>query len=800
MRRILMIEDSEEDAALTIRALRRGGFDLNYHRVQTGAAMTAALDEGGWDLVIADYSMPQFSGLEALKLTRERGLDLPFILVSGTVGEDVVVEAMKAGANDYVLKNDLTRLPLAAEREIRDAQVRHERKEAMASYRNLFDRVPVGIYSVTREGKILDANLAFVAMHGFATLAEMRQANILDFWVDKGALARMRAMLESDRVVQNFETQLRRPDGSTFWCSLSGGMAFDAAGQESQHEGVAVDITERRAVIEEMQRARDLAIEAATVRSEFLARISHEIRTPLNAIIGTAELLSLSQMTAEQRRRIQTIESSGKLLLTIVDDILDFSKLSAGKVVLEKIEFDPVQLVEELVDSFEPSARSKRIELAVQLDFNLPTGVIGDPNRLRQILNNLISNAVKFTPAGDVLVRAAMVLETSTDLMLRFEVIDSGIGIPPEARSRLFQPFIQADGSTSRRYGGTGLGLVIAAQLTAQMGGEIEFESLGETGTAFHFTARFGKDGHNDRPWMHSAALPGFDTQFLIASGSAMISRVASQYLSSWSIVNQTFVGPAEAIEHIRAAGIDNGKMPILILDDNLSPVTNALDTAASIKHDPQLSETRIIMLTSGGGVFENNPDIDQWLIKPLQPWRLFACLRRMLGKRDLESETPLPPRYAGRNRNHDPDMQRPRPAVDDRCDASKRVRVLVVEDDVTNRMLIEEQLLFLGHGVELAQNALEGLDALSRAHYDVVLMDCGMPEMDGYEATAELRRREGAASHTTVVALTAHAAKGDRERCLKAGMDDYLSKPVTLESLTKTIDHWTRREPSPAP
>ncbi|HXN86609.1 MAG TPA: response regulator [Candidatus Binataceae bacterium] len=779
--RVLLIEDSEHDADLIVGALQRGGFALDYRRVLSREAIAAAFDEGGWDLAVADYSMPHFSGLEALKLARELGLDLPFILVSRTAGEEVAVQAIKAGADYYVLKNDLTGLPLAAEREIRDAELRHQHQETVVPQSNLCDRLPVGIYSITREGKILEANPAFVAMHGFATLDALQEINLFDFWVDKVALARMRAMLESDRVIQNFEVRFRRPDGSTFWCSLSGGMAFDEAGNESRHEGVAVDTTERRVVIEELQRGRDLALEAASVRSDFLARMSHEIRTPLNAIIGTAELLALSEVTGEQRRRTEVIQSSGKLLLTIVDDILDFSKLSAGKVVLEKIAFDPVELVEELVDSFEPLARPKHIELAAQLDFNLPTGVIGDPNRLRQILNNLISNAVKFTPVGDVLVRAAMVLETSADVMLRFEVIDSGIGIAPEARTHLFQPFIQADGSTSRRYGGTGLGLVIAAQLTAQMGGEIGYESAGEKGTAFHFTARFGKDGHNERPWMRDAALPAFEGQFLIASGSAMIARVASEYLSSWGILNQTYQGPTEVLEQLRSTPMDDGKMPILILDDNLSPVTNSLDIAMTIKRDPLLSETRIVMLSSGADLDQANPDIDQWLTKPLQPWRLFACLRRMLGERDLEAETAPP-------------------VTDAAPSASDDVRVLVVEDDETNRMLIEEQLLFLRHRVELCANAHEGLDALSRAHYDLVLMDCGMPEMDGYEATAELRRREGVANHTTVVALTAHAAQGDRERCLKAGMDDYLSKPVTLESLTRVIDHWTLRQPTAAP
>ena len=371
-RRILMVEDSADDAELAARALRRSGCELTFERVETPEAMRAALLREKWDLVIADYSMPHFNGIAALKLLQEQGLDLPFILVSGTVGEEVAVEAMKCGAGDYVLKNNLVRLPLAVERELRDFEMRGARKRAEEEANRARDRV------------------------------------------------------------------------------------------------------------------RDLALETARLRSDFLASMSHEIRTPLAGIIGTGELLSLSDLTPEQRRQTEIIRSSGELLLTIVNDILDFSKLSAGKVVLEELDFDLVELTENLVDSFAAVAHAKGIEIALHVDVNMPTGLRGDPARLRQILNNLVSNAIKFTQQGEVIIRANKVEDTDNEVLVRFEITDTGIGICSEAQRRLFQPFVQAEGSTSRRFGGTGLGLVIAAKLTNQMGGEIGFESAPGKGSTFH--------------------------------------------------------------------------------------------------------------------------------------------------------------------------------------------------------------------------------------------------------------------------------------------------------------------------
>jgi PAS domain S-box-containing protein len=398
-RRVLLVEDSADDAELVVRALRRDGCELRYERVDTPEAMRAALVNGSWDLVIADYAMPRFNGLAALKMLRETGLDLPFILVSGTVGEEVAVEAMKCGADDYVLKSNLARLPMAVERELRDSEVRVERNRAEARYRSLVERLPVGLFRISPAGDILEFNPALIDMLGFQDGDSLKKADVAELWLRPLERARFEAVIEREGVVKNFEMEMRRRDGSIIWCEQSARAVYDAAGKVGHWEGVLVDVTSRKLAEEGANRARDrvrdLALETARLRSDFLASMSHEIRTPLTGIIGTGELLSHSDLTSEQRRLTEIIRSSGELLLTVVNDILDCSKLAAGKFVLEKLDFDLVELTEALVDSFAATARAKGIELALHADIHMPTGLRGDQSRLRQILNNLVANTIR---------------------------------------------------------------------------------------------------------------------------------------------------------------------------------------------------------------------------------------------------------------------------------------------------------------------------------------------------------------------------------------------------------------------
>ncbi|MGD0116516.1 MAG: response regulator [Candidatus Binatus sp.] len=788
-RRMLFVEDSADDAEMTARAIRAGGCELSYERVDTAEGMQEALRAGGWDLVIADYSMPCFHGLTALKMLRESGLDVPFILVSGAVGEDLAVEAMRCGADDYVLKSNMKRLPVAVERELREYEDRGARKRAEGRYSSLVERLPVGLFRSSLAGDILEANPAMVEMLGFSDVETLKVARSRELWARPEDRAKLFETLERDGLAQNFSIEVRRPDGSVIWCEQSVRAVYDDAGNVVQYEGVLVDITTRKRAEEEANRARDrvadLALETARIRSEFLANMSHEIRTPLVGIVGTGELLSRSDLTPAQRRQADIIRSSGDLLLTIVNDILDFSKLAAGRVVLEKLDFDLVALTENLIDSFAVAARAKGIELALFVDPNLPAGLRGDESRLRQVLNNLVSNAIKFTERGEVMVRAIKVADASDDLV-RFEVTDTGIGIALEAQGRLFQPFVQAEGSTSRRYGGTGLGLVIAAKLVDQMGGEIGFESEPGRGSNFHFTARFERGAEIIHPWMNERAIACFrGMRAIIVNNSPAARQVIAEYLTSWGVEYVMAGSEADTLDMLKQKPSDAGKQIVALIDEESSEM-GAISFARTIKNSCDPKNHKVVVFSVESVVKNAAEVVDAWITKPVRPSHLFSRLLELCG----ESESVAAARNIAA-----PD----RAGIVEQPSWRRPVRVLLVDDNVVNRTIGAQQLAALGYTAKIADGARRGLEIVFGGGCDIVLMDCEMPEMDGYQAVAEIRRHEGEGRHTVVIALTAHAAEGDRTRCMGAGMDDYLRKPVKLQTLAQMLDSWVRGRPSQA-
>ncbi len=623
-------------------------------------------------------------------------------------------------------------------------------------------------------------------MLGFSDGDSLKRANIANLWLRAEERERLAAMLQRDGVVQNFEAQMRRPDGSVIWCEQSARAIYNAAGEVEHYEGVLVDIAARKRAEEEADRARErvheLALETARLRSDFLASMSHEIRTPLNGIIGTGELLSLSDLTPEQRRQTEIIRSCGELLMTIVNDILDFSKLAAGRAVLEKRDFDLVELTETLVDSFAAAAHAKEIEIALHVDVNMPTDLRGDPSRLRQILNNLVSNAIKFTLQGEVNIRASRVEDDADEVLVRFDIADTGIGIPVEAQGRLFQPFVQAEGSTSRRFGGTGLGLVIAAKLIDQMGGEIGFESTPGRGSTFHFTARLAKGLKIVRPWMTSTAISCFsEMRAVIVSDSPASRQAISDYLSSWGIENAAVGGGNEVLDIVKLAGQHDHKQIIVLIDEQTRGI-DALQLAHEIKDRVDARHDKVIMLSAETAAKNVNPAVDAWITKPVRPSHLFSCLLKLSGNSDRFGSDAIAEAPCS-------------PIGDQQPQWRKSVRVLLVDDNLVNRTMAAKQLSILGYAAEIVDGARRGLEIVSSTHPDIVLMDCEMPEMDGYQAVGEIRRIEGNARHTVVIALTAHATEHDRGKCIGAGMDDYLSKPLKLRTLADMLDTWAHRQ-----
>ncbi len=779
---LLIVDDSMDDAELIVRELRRAGVVATYERVETPETMEAALARESWDLVISDYSMPRFNGLAALKLLQGKELDLPFILVSGSAGENVAVEAMKAGAHHYILKDNLARLAPAVERELRDAELRRERRRAESRYRNLFNTVPVGVFITTPEGKIIEANPRLVAMLGFEDVESLKGVDVTKLWNYPEERSQFNAFLARDGVIENREAEFRRPDGTIVWCVVSAHIVHDAAGKIDHYEGVSVDITERKRAEQELSRARDAALEGVRIKSEFMSNMSHEIRTPLNGIIGMNELLLESGLNVEQFECAKTAAECGGLLMTIVNDILDFSKLIEGKVVFERIEFDLPGVLESTLESFAEKARSKDLELVLALAAGVPAIVKGDPNRLRQVLNNLIGNALKFTAGGEVAVSVSAEARTPGRVTIRFAIRDTGIGIPKALQAALFNPFSQADASTTRKYGGTGLGLTISAKLAEGMQGKIDIESVAGEGSIFYLTAVFGlptADAAQQTP--RTSPLAGRSA--LVVDDNATSRAALADTMRSWGMIADAVHGGDEALAALRQRSAGTRPFDVILIDAQM-PGMDGDTLARTIALDPDLARTPVIMMgaakRTGASTERERHGSGHWLSKPIKPSHLRATLCALLASEPLTLQGPhdkveLAARLAA--------------AAPSNGKSPDPMRILVVDDNLVNRRVAQKQLQRLGYLVDTVDGGKPALAAMSSMLYPVVLLDCEMPEMDGYATTAAIRRLENGERHTTIIAMTGHALEGARERCLDSGMDEYVAKPVTLDTLAAVLD-----------
>jgi PAS domain S-box-containing protein len=596
----------------------------------------------------------------------------------------------------------------------------------------------------------------------------------------RSTLASFNAAVQGKSSSYDVTFAYKRPvDGRIVWIHALGQVVRDAKGRPTDMYGVNQDITEFKQLEFELRTAKEAAETATRTKSEFLANMSHEIRTPMNGIIGMVHLALRTELTRRQRDYLVKIQRSGEQLLSIINDILDFSKVEAGKMMLESIDFELEDVLDNIRALLGARAAEKELEFIFDTDVSIPPTLRGDPLRLGQVLINLVNNAIKFTEHGQIVVRVELLDSDEHDVSLYFTVSDTGIGLTPQQQERLFQAFAQADTSSTRRYGGTGLGLAISKRLVELMHGDITVDSVPGEGSSFSFAARF------ERATKTSALVPTFEgLRVLIVDDSDIACEVLSNIVGSLRAVPTIARSGAEALLQLDEAEAKGEAFDIVLLDRRM-PEMDGLETASRIRANPRL-HPRIIMVTAHGrdDLLSRTKElqIDGTLIKPVSPSMLCDALVGALGVRVESGDDLVAPEV-----------------VDQAARQIEGVRVLLVEDNPINQQIAQEILESAGAVVTVADNGRAAIDALKPALFDIVLMDVQMPVMDGYQATVAIRSREGFADFP-IIAMTAHAMAGDREKCIAAGMSDYLTKPINPGRVLETIAKWVKKPPAPAP
>ncbi len=741
------------------------------------------------------YSREEFSHISPKALTKrdsKAGVNLPGLLKTLMAKKTLLVESVhvtkdgreipvEVNANLFTLNGGNTVISFA-----RDISSRKKMEEKLKLHTTVFDNTAEGIIIADESGLIQSVNKAFEKITGYSASEVIGQnPSILKSGKhDQAFYQGMWAGLLKEGLWRG-EIWNKRKDGGLYAQDTSISAVRDEAGNIIQFVSVVSDISERKQAEEMLRVAKEGAELANQAKSEFLASMSHEIRTPMNAIIGMADLLKQTNLTREQEEYVGIFQNAGDNLLRLIDDILDLSKIEAGHLELENMEFDLQDLIDRVCEIMAIRAHSKKLELNCHVWDEVPVNLIGDPNRLRQILVNLMGNAVKFTEGGEVFIEVGLHEKRANSATLLFSVMDTGIGIDKSKQETIFEDFTQADSSTTRKYGGTGLGLTISKKLAEKMGGRMWVESSLGKGSTFNFTAQFNIGAEKEKTGEHVAANASalFGLKVLIVDDNATNRLILREALGSWGTVVFEASGGKGALSLLGSPKTAAAPFDLILLDCRM-PEMDGFEVARRVRANPALAGVSIMMLTSDnrdGHIAQSKEvGISHYLVKPVKRSALYNKIIKVLVEK-------------GTIKNDALSAPMPRKSEDAPVKGKSAVslKILLVEDDPINQKVAVKMLEGFGHEVTIANNGKEAVDMYSGKAFGLILMDVNMPEMDGFQATAAIREMEKkTGAHIPIIGLTALAFKKDKDKCLSVGMDSYISKPVKGRDLRDAIDN----------